>query len=75
MLQAFGWRARRGNLALTAVGALLRVIIFGRHAEHVVTLGTNAVQGWLPRRRSFLFWGMTLCLGRFRIHDQILARQ
>lgn len=75
MLQAFGRRAGRGNLALMAVGALLGVIIFGRHAEHVVTLGTNAVQDRLPRRRSFLFWGMSLCLGRFRIHDQILARQ
>ena len=73
MLQVFGRKAGRGNLALMAVGALLRVIIFGRHAEHVVTLGTNAVQGWLPRRRSFLFWGMSLWLGRFRIHDEILA--
>ena len=73
MLQAVGQRAGRGDLALAAVGALLRVIIFGRHAEHVVTLDTNAVQGWLPRRRSFLFWGMGLCLGRFRIHDEILA--
>ena len=62
-------------LALMAVGALLRVIIFGRHAEHVVTLNTNAVQSWLPRRRSFLFWDMSLCLGRFRIHDEILAWQ
>ena len=73
MLQAFGRRAGRGNLALMAIGALLRVKIFRRHAEHIVTLDTNAVQDWLPRRRSFLFWGMSLCLGRFRIHDEILA--
>jgi hypothetical protein len=56
-----------------AVGALLGVVILGSHAKHVVTLGTDAVQDWLPRCRSFPFWGMSL--GRFRIHSAILAQQ
>ena len=73
MLQAFGRRHGRGNLTLMAVGALFRVIILGHYAEHVITLGADAVQGRLPRRRSFLLWSMSLRLGRFRIHDEILA--
>jgi hypothetical protein len=59
-LQAPGRKVGIANSALMAVGALLRVKIFGRHAEHVVTLYANAVQSRLSRRRSFLFWGMSL---------------
>jgi hypothetical protein len=35
--------SKLAKLALVAVGALFRVKIFGRHAEHVVTLYANTV--------------------------------
>ena len=58
-----------------AIGALFRVKIFRRNAEHIVTLDANAVEHWLPRRRSFLFRGMSLRWARFSSHEQILAQQ
>ena len=57
---------RRKSLALMAIGALLGVKIFRRNAEHVVTLDANTMKNWLPRRRSFVFRGMGLRLGRVR---------
>ncbi len=63
------------NLALVAVGALLRVEIFGRHAEHVVTLYANTVKSRFSLCRSFLFRGMSLWFGRFHTHIGILAQR
>ncbi len=70
-----GAEGRVAKLALVAVGALFRVKIFGRHAEHVVTLYANTVKSRLSRRRSFLLWNMRLWLGRFRTHNGILAQR
>ena len=62
MVQASEQKVGIANLALVAVGALLCVEIFGRHAEHVVTLYANTVKSRLSRRRSLMFWSMSLWL-------------
>jgi hypothetical protein len=64
-----------GNLALTALGALLRVIVFGRHAKHVIALGANAVKARRLRSGSLLFGGLNLFMGRVRVHAEILAQR
>jgi hypothetical protein len=72
---AAGMRNERSGkgLTLVAIGALLGVKIFRQNTEHIVTLDAHTVENWLPRRRSFLFRGMSLRrigLGR---HKRILA--
>jgi hypothetical protein len=61
------------ELAFMATGALFRVKILRRNAEHVVTLDANTMKNGLPRRRRFVFRGMGLGLSGFVCHLQILA--
>jgi hypothetical protein len=42
--EAFESRTGGGKLTLPAIGALLSLVIFGSHSEHVITLYANAVQ-------------------------------
>ena len=43
-----------------AIGALFGVKIFRRNAEHIVTLDAHPMEHRLPRRRSLVFWGVSL---------------
>jgi hypothetical protein len=72
---AAGMRNERSgkDLTLVAIGALLGVKIFRQNTEHIVTLNAHTVENWLPRRRSFLFRGMTLRWIGLVGHKQILA--
>lgn len=57
------------------IRALLGVKLFRRNSKHVVTLDAYTMEHWLPRRRSFMLRGLSLRLGRFGSHKQILAQQ
>ena len=63
--------ARRNseNLTLMAVGALLGIKIFRRNAKHVVTLDAHPMEHCLPRRRSLVLRGVSLCLGWLCSHE------
>ena len=64
---------RLGNLPFMATGALFRVKILRRNAEHVVTLSANTMENRLPWCRGFVFRGMGLGLSGFVGHTGILA--
>jgi hypothetical protein len=57
-----------------ATGALFRVKILRRDAEHVVTLNANTMENRLPWCGGFVFRGMGLGLSGFVGHTRILAQ-